>query len=274
MVRQVCYCVLLCALSHITLASDRARDYYTQGMQHYDGVNQPQSYQAAHRMMLDSANLGYGPAQLQLGLHFSRGHGVKQNRRLAMRWLKQAAEQHILGSHHYIAQFYQYGHGVAIDPARALWWYARSAELGYRDSLDSLSKLSLENGLGAWRSADDLLERNASDGDTVSQYNLGYSYYIGHQRDQDLTKAVVWFLKAATQGEADSQAMLTKMYALGEGVKQSDYYCYFWGKAALEESSSDIEGHFNKCKSELSAEDIRLADLAYQKSDLGSNFID
>lgn len=68
----------------------------------------------------------------------------------------------------------------------------------------------------------------------VMEHNLGLMYLNGHGTDKDLTKAFVWFDKAAKRGLPESKHNLGLMYANGYGVKKDTAKAYMWfHKAAL-----------------------------------------
>lgn len=219
--------------SNTVIAHNQALEHYQQGLKLYagSGADTHQGYAGAYKAFGHSARLGYGPAQYRLGLLYFFGHGVKRDYSQAHHWFDLAAQQSIAGSHHHLATLYQHGHGVARNPHQAIFWYSRSIENGYRESLDPLAQIYLNN-LQLNSDNTDLLTEHADAGDVSAQYNLAYSYYIGSKGEQNFNKAAGWFLKAAALGDTDSQIMLTKMYQQGQGVKQSNYQCLLWGTVA------------------------------------------
>ena len=52
---------------------------------------------------------------------------------------------------------------------------------------------------------------------------------------QDKEKAFFWLLRAAEQGEAESQYNVAVMYAKGEGVKQNDSSAHEWMRKSAEQ---------------------------------------
>lgn len=66
----------------------------------------------------------------------------------------------------------------------------------------------------------------------LGQVSLGYMYSEGKGLRQDYSKAVYWYQKAADQGFAGGQHNLAFMYALGQGVRQDFVKAKEWyGKA-------------------------------------------
>ncbi len=62
----------------------------------------------------------------------------------------------------------------------------------------------------------------------TAQYNLGVMYADGRGVAKDAQQAVVWYRKAADQGDADAQNNLGVMYANGAGVPKDAQQAYFW----------------------------------------------
>jgi len=245
---------MICAIFMVnneTHANELAHTQYNSGLAYYNGDNSTRDYNRAHRLFRSSADLGYGPAQYQMGLLYSRGHGIDQDYPQALQWFHLAANQRVPGAHHQIGRFHHYGHGVPRNSNQAILWYSRSFEAGYQESLDPLAQLYLSNQSSALTDLSKLLQGNAESGDSTSQYNLGYSYYIGHNVEKDHSKAALWFLKAAVQGDSDSQTMLAKMYDLGEGVSANPYQCYLWASVATSRGNEAATPHRETCQNKL-----------------------
>lgn len=81
----------------------------------------------------------------------------------------------------------------------------------------------------------------ARSGDVEAQFNLGYCYYMGLGIDQDYSKAVEWFTKAAEQGYAEAQLFLGECYEEGKGVKQNDNKAVeYYQMAAMQDNAQAI----------------------------------
>ena len=67
------------------------------------------------------------------------------------------------------------------------------------------------------------LSRTATAGDALAQFTLGTLYLIGSpELPQNDQQAFLWFEKAANQGDQDATYAVSRLYAQGRGVKQSD----------------------------------------------------
>jgi Tfp pilus assembly protein PilF len=81
----------------------------------------------AAKLELD-AERGDPEAQLELGLMYLHGRGVRVNYAMARAWLEKAAEQDEPDAQHELGLMYYYGRGVAVDRAEAYKWFKLAAE--------------------------------------------------------------------------------------------------------------------------------------------------
>ena len=75
----------------------------------------------------------------------------------------------------------------------------------------------------------------ASQGDTVSQYNLGNMYEDGLGVDQSYERAKEYYEAAARQGETNAQYNLGLLYVRGQGVEQSNETAREWWMKSAEQ---------------------------------------
>jgi hypothetical protein len=80
------------------------------------------------RKMESAAEQGDPEAQLELGLMYLHGRGVRVNYAKARMWLLKAAEQDDPDAQHELGLMYYYGRGVAVDRAEAYKWFKLAAE--------------------------------------------------------------------------------------------------------------------------------------------------
>ncbi len=59
-------------------------------------------------------------------------------------------------------------------------------------------------------------------GDRTAQFNLGLMYEKGRGVTRDMTRAILWYRRSASQGYADALNNLGRIYFTGDGVKE-DY---------------------------------------------------
>ena len=162
-------------------------------------------------------------AQINLGLLYYKGYGVKKDLDTAGELLKKPAE-----TGEAQAQYY-YGLTLLIlkipgKEKEAIEWICRSAGQGNSDAQYNLGSL-YEKGRVVERDYSKAAEwylKAAEQGHVDAQYNLGYLYKDGRGVKQDYSKAAEWYLKAAEQGHAGAQRNLSLLYQYGQGVER-DY---------------------------------------------------
>ncbi len=87
-------------------------------------------YVTAMRKLRPLAEQGHMSAQHFLGLMYTKGQGVPQDNREALKWYRMSAEQGGIHSQLLLGIMYDKGEGVYQDNKEALKWYRRSAEQG------------------------------------------------------------------------------------------------------------------------------------------------
>lgn len=77
-----------------------------------------------------AAAQGYDSAELNLGLCYSRGIGVRRNQREAVRWYRLAARHGNSVAQYNLGLRYERGNGVRRSLKMARYWFAQAAERG------------------------------------------------------------------------------------------------------------------------------------------------
>ncbi len=78
-------------------------------------------------------------------------------------------------------------------------------------------------------------------GDAIAQFDLGLMYDLGEGVAQDYAIALIWYRKAAEQGEPRAQNGLAVMYANGLGVTQDYSEAIRWWRNAAEQGEANGE---------------------------------
>ena len=102
------------------------------------------------------------------------------------------------------------------DMASAVYWYRKSAELGY----------------------------------AKAQYNLGMCYYCGQGVSKDISKALKWWRRAAEQGLVDAQYNLAthiSYYGDGDDVDKSIKEAVNWYRKAAEQGHIGAQCSLGEC---------------------------
>jgi TPR repeat protein len=77
-------------------------------------------------------------------------------------------------------------------------------------------------------------KKQAEQGSTLAQHNLGKRYYFGEGVEKDFSRAAYWWQKAALDGLATSQFNLGSCYYEGEGVPINLSKATFWWRLSAE----------------------------------------
>ena len=135
-------------------------------------------YPAALRTLEPLARAGQPQAQLQLGLLYFHGHGVRESDTQATQWFQLAARQGLAEAQYLLGNMYAYGLAPVAadaDPQRlAAQWYFEAARQGHAQA----------------------------------QFSLGILFVTGSGVVQDEQEARRWMARAAAQGHADAAAYL------------------------------------------------------------------
>jgi TPR repeat protein len=243
------------------------------------GRNVQQDFIQASEWFRKAAERGDELAQTSLGSLYFGGHGVPQDNSQAAFWWHKAADQGAVDAEFDLAHLYDTGQGVPQDFTQAVAWYSKAAEQGNIDAQHMLAQKFLDGqgvqqdvkGAMAW------FQKAAEQGDAESQYMLGQLYEDGGYgklvRDsggverlappegdnaipKDYSSAVLWYRKAAEQGNTDAQSHLGRLYEDGTGVPQDYNEAYFWANLAAATGSSLYGG---KLSEYLTADRDRIA---------------
>lgn len=172
-----------------------------------------------------AASLGDTPAMYKMGMILLKGLlGQTKNQREALPWLKRAAERadadnpHAL---HELGLLYESASGndtIIRDEEYSRQLFLQAAELGYK----------------------------------FSQYRLGASYEYGiNGCPVDPRQSILWYTRAAAQGEHQSELALGGWYLTGaDGIlQQSDTEAYLWTRKAAQAGLAKAEygmGYFTE----------------------------
>jgi len=151
------------------------------------------------------AAAGNAKAQVQMGLAYVSGDGVKRDDAEAAKWFRKAADQDDPLGERYLAEMYFKGRGVSADPAEAARYLRMAAEQN----------------------------------DAESQHNLAVLYLGGQGVPKNLKEAVKWMQQSAAQGFADGELGLGAIYENGSGVVPDDAEAAKWYRKAADQGNFD-----------------------------------
>ena len=91
-------------------------------------------------------------------------------------------------------------------------------------------------------------ERAAIQGDIDSQRDLGTCYFQGKGVDQSYEKAVYWYEKASEQGDKEAQMLLGLCYFTGKGVARSVNRAVYWVEKSCKNYNTKACEYLEKIK--------------------------
>ena len=138
---------------------------------------------------------------------------------------------------------YDYGQkGMPHDLDKAVYWYRKSADLGYPPAEMILSQ-RYEVGRGVPqddRLAVQWLKKSADLGYPPAEDALGDRYATGQGVVKSSSRALAWYRKAAAHGYGESQDLLGERYEIGQGVpKNFEKAAYWYLRAARDAGNPD-----------------------------------
>ncbi len=189
---------------------------YEEGKQAYLDKN----YARALEILKPLAENGDSQAQVTLGIMYDFGHGVAKDPAKAIEWYIKAAEQGIPVVQHDVGVKYFQGQGVEQDYLKAAYWWEQSANAGLADSQFNLGLLYYR-GIGLkvdYQKASSLFTSAAEQDHPHAQYSLAVMYAFGQYLDKNYEHALKWFSKSAAHDVAQAQFNLGVFYENGYGL--------------------------------------------------------
>lgn len=217
-------------------------------------------YETALRLWEPLEQSGVARAQNNIGACFAEGLGVPQDRALAGKWLRLAAEAgDPVGERNYAAFHMQ---GADGDYSIAADYYRRAAEKGDAPARDMLSWMLLE---GEIMPSDPVearhwAERAAEAGIASSMTRLGMLYHNASGVDRDPERAVDWWRRGAMAGDADAQAMLGAACHMGAGTARDGVAALVWLIRATNGGSALAQPFIGPVRQSLSPGEIGIAE--------------
>lgn len=193
-------------LSHIDGTTPEAK--YAMALAYERGDVLPVNFPKAERLLQESAEAGYAPAQALYG------DRIHDNPVEALNWHRLAAEQGYAPSQTYIGLKHTKGDGgLSQSNAEARKWFNLAAAQGDKDAIKALKILaSNEERVSK-------LRVTAQQGDADSQRLLGLAYQNGEGVEYDVNEALHWYERAAASGDADSQILLGWLHGYSTDIE-------------------------------------------------------
>lgn len=171
-----------------------------------------------------AAEQGFSKAQYNLGRLLSQGaEGIEPDYTEAERWLTAAMDQENGDAFNEMGRMWAEGRGREADPAKALEFYRKGAELGSRAAIANLGA-AYAVGAGVdvdYARAFEHLSRAAAMGDPQALHNMGVLYENGYHVSTDKLAAVFYYSAALDAGYGGAAEALAPLLA-EEGMFYSD----------------------------------------------------
>ncbi len=173
------------------------------------------------------------------GNRYKEGWGVPKDPAEAMKWYRKAANLGNVNAQFMLGLLYRYGNGVPQDYAEAAKWYRKAADLGYTLAQKSLGEM-YEEGQGMPQDYAEAMKwyREAADlgyGDACER--LGEMYEKGCGVPQNSSEAAQWYRKAANLGDGEKQYELGLRFQEGRGITRDDTEAVWWYRRAAEKGN-------------------------------------
>src|SRR5262249_27321861 len=233
----------------------------------------PKDLKAALDCFQRSADLGYAPAQFEVGLAYApmgqaQTYGISGDETIAFQWFLKAAEQGNRKAMSLVAMGYLMGlGGTSRDQEKAAEWYAKLVPLGDTYAMIQLGLIEIER--KQIERGRELLKAAAELGDP---YALAlYRNYVegGLFPALDPKKELALLESAAKKGDSAAMLALGLKYEKGEGVPAdlpkayallSFVSTYEEAKGGPGEATEGVE----RMKDKLSADELKTADELIQ----------
>jgi hypothetical protein len=241
-----------------------AQGQYMLGQHYALGLGIDKNPYTAVHWWQQAANQGHALAQCAVGGACLAGQAVDKDFKKAFYWFQKAAEQNDAKAQWNLGSLYASGgDGVPQDLRYAFDWCHRSADLGFVPAQATLGVLySLIKD-----PAQALVwwRKAAAQGDAEAQYNLAIAISTGQGVAKDYTQAFHWFYKAATRGLVTAQSRLGLLYVTGEGVAKDAIEAHKWFIVAARGGDAPAQENLQKSQALLGpmqiAEATRRANL-------------
>lgn len=210
------------------LGSSKAKYYLA--LLYYDGNGVERDFSLAFSLLLEAAQDNILEAMKKVAEMYEKGEGTEESIENALYWYKNAAEKNDSDSAYVVAEMYRLGKLVGHDDGEALKYYEISAKQRNISACDIAGYMYLY-GEGCKPDTDKALTYlniAAEAGVMRAQACLGEIYY-GYE---NFSQAIVWYRKAAEQGEVKCAYGLAELYRLGKGTAVNNIEALSWYEKA------------------------------------------
>jgi len=158
-----------------------------------------------------SAEMGFAPAQHNVGFLYSNGIGVEKDLVEAAKWYRKAVLQGMSSAQYNLALLYMEGTGVEKDVKEAMRLFLLCADAGMPQAYYTCARLYSSGEQGIEKDsvlALNYLQKAVDRGDLNAEYLMGIWNKEGINLDKDNKEALRWFQRAAKKGHGPSLYMV------------------------------------------------------------------
>jgi TPR repeat protein len=183
-----------------------------------------------------AAELGDPTAQSLLASRYATGEGgVEQDASASLAMLEAAAKSGHGPAQISLASLYYRGIDGEPDLEKSAYWFGKAVDSGVEEAEATYAAM-LASGIGTPRNEERariLFEKAAERGDPNAEYSLGVFHEEGRGGlPVNLAQAVMWWKRAAKQGQGAAQAKLGIALVRGDGVTPNIVEAYAWLSAS------------------------------------------
>ena len=165
----------------------------------------------------------------------SRWDSTETEKAKQVQTLEQLWEDGFPAAAHQLGKCWRDGLGVFPDDEQAELWFRRSAEAGYDFSRYALGRL-----LETQKRTEEAVvwyEKAAAQGNHHAACRLGKLYLQGELVPKDMPKALEYLTASAKEGSPFAQYILGKLYLMGKEVEQDREKAYRWFEMSAEQGN-------------------------------------
>ncbi|MCQ2078802.1 MAG: sel1 repeat family protein [archaeon] len=211
-------------------------------------VKDPSAYDYTPMMppaLLESyrkAMKGDAASMYQMAEAFRQGTEVPRNSKVAIDWLRLAAEKH------HPEAMYNYSYACKGNVIARVEWMRSAAEAGHHVAMYDLALMYAEGTLIAqdWSLCEQWMTRSAKKGNRKAKDYLGWMYHNGRAGTVDLVQAMRWYEDAAMHGSTRSALALGEIHTF-EREHFDPEKAFFWYRFAAYSGDAEAQTNLGYC---------------------------
>ena len=213
-------------------------------------------YELAFKEYETLAKQGNVDAQARLGTMYFWGLGTAKSEVSSYSWSLKAAKQNNPAAQHMLAYFYENGIYIGKNIRKAIEWYSKAASQEHAEAIANLAGIYLLSQDIPQDEAKGIkfAKEAAKLGSSRGQFLVGH---VHHHIEKDLKQAIIWYEKAAINGNGNAANFLGKLYFNGDEIEQDRWKSFFWFSVAEELNCPSARIGQLKAGGYLEIEDIK-----------------